>query len=151
MGLFSKQNREPNRHLTQTVIADGADISGELKLTCNIQIDGRVTGSIETDRTVTISATGSVEGSVKAERLVVNGHFRGKVYTKSVEILEDGRLEGEVSAGEFTIQKGGVFLGNSKNVTAEEVVTIDSVTKITASQNNSDKGNDKKGKVEQCA
>lgn len=110
-----------------------------------------MTGSIETDRTVTISATGSVEGSVKAERLVVNGHFRGKVYTKSVEILEDGRLEGEVSASEFTIQKGGVFLGNSKNVTAEEVVTIDSVTKITASQNNSDKGNDKKGKVEQCA
>ncbi|MEF1284368.1 polymer-forming cytoskeletal protein [Vibrio sp. M250220] len=151
MGLFSKQNRESNRHLTQTVIADGADISGELRLTCNIQIDGRVTGSIETDQTVTISATGSVEGSVKADRLVVNGHFRGKVYTKSVEILGDGRLEGEVSSGEFTIQKGGVFLGNSKNVTAEEVVTIDSVKKINASQASKDKRNDNKEAVGQCA
>lgn len=151
MGLFSKQNRESNRHLTQTVIADGADISGELKLTCNIQIDGRVTGSIETDKTVTISSTGSVEGSVKAERLVVNGHFRGKVYTKSVEILGDGRLEGEVSAGEFTIQKGGIFLGNSKNVAVDEVVTIDSVTKITPTQAPKEKLSDSKDKVGQCA
>lgn len=100
---------------------------------------------------MTISATGSVEGSVKAERLVVNGHFRGKVYTKGVEILQDGRLEGEVSAGEFTIQKGGVFLGNSKNVTAEEVVTIDSVKKLTKAPSRSDKISDSKDKVGQCA
>ncbi|MEZ8207953.1 bactofilin family protein [Vibrio bivalvicida] len=127
-------------------MADGAYIEGKLKLTCNIHIDGQVKGSIETDHTVTISATGSVDGSIRSERLVINGRFLGNVYTKSLEILEHGYLEGEVSASEFTIQKGGIFLGNSKNVKSEEVVALDSAKKASKVRS---KAEDKK--VEQCA
>ncbi|NOI57084.1 polymer-forming cytoskeletal family protein [Vibrio coralliilyticus] len=146
MGLLGKQNRESNSHCSQTVIAEGGYIEGQLKLTCNIQIDGQIKGSIETDRSVTISATGSVDGSIRAERLIINGRFLGKVYTKSLEILEHGYLEGEVSATEFTIQKGGVFLGNSKNVSTEEVVNLDAAKKTSKP-----KVKTEQGKVEQCA
>ncbi|MDN3609478.1 bactofilin family protein [Vibrio ostreicida] len=146
MGLLSKTNRESNSDCSQTVIAEGAFIEGQLKLTCNIQIDGQIKGNIETDRTVTISATGAVEGSIKSERLIINGRFTGKVYTKNLEILEHGYLEGEVSASEFTIEKGGVFLGNSKNVVREEVVNLDVTKKTTKARAKADI--DKSG---QCA
>ena len=129
MGLLSKQNRESNGHSSQTVIAEGTFIEGQLKLTCHIQIDGQVKGNIETDRCVTISAAGSVEGAIRCECLIVNGRFLGKVYSKSLQILEHGYLEGEVSATEFTIEKGGVFLGSSKNIKTEEVVPLESVKK----------------------
>ncbi|KJY91901.1 hypothetical protein TW84_07425 [Vibrio neptunius] len=63
-----------------------------------------------------------------------------------MEILEHGYLEGEVSATEFTIQKGGVFLGNSKNVSTEEVVNLDAAKKTSKT-----KAKTEQGKVEQCA
>ncbi|WP_341660592.1 polymer-forming cytoskeletal protein [Vibrio sp.] len=129
MGLLSKQNRESNGHGSQTVIAEGTFIEGQLKLTCHIQIDGQIKGNIETDKCVTISASGLVEGSIRCDCLIVNGRFVGKVYSKSLQILEHGYLEGEVSATEFTIEKGGVFLGSSKNIKTEEVVPLDSVKK----------------------
>lgn len=129
MGLLSKQNRESNGNGSQTVIAEGTFIEGQLKLTCHIQIDGQVKGNIETDQCVTISAAGSVEGSIRCDCLIVNGRFVGKVYSKSLQILESGHLEGEVSATEFTIEKGGVFLGSSRNINAEEVVPLTSVKK----------------------
>ncbi len=78
---------------------------------------------------MTISASGLVEGSIRCDCLIVNGRFVGKVYSKSLQILEHGYLEGEVSATEFTIEKGGVFLGSSKNIKTEEVVPLDSVKK----------------------
>ena len=129
MGLLSKQNRESNGNGSQTVIAEGTFIEGQLKLTCHIQIDGQVKGNIETDKSVTISTSGSIEGAIRCDCLIVNGRFVGKVYSKSLQILEHGYLEGEVSATEFTIEKGGVFLGSSKNIKTEEVVPLDSVKK----------------------
>ena len=78
---------------------------------------------------MTISTSGSIEGAIRCDCLIVNGRFVGKVYSKSLQILEHGYLEGEVSATEFTIEKGGVFLGSSKNIKTEEVVPLDSVKK----------------------
>ncbi|EEX31769.1 hypothetical protein VIC_004719 [Vibrio coralliilyticus ATCC BAA-450] len=51
-----------------------------------------------------------------------------------------------MSATEFTIQKGGVFLGNSKNVSTEEVVNLDAAKKTSKP-----KAKTEQGKVEQCA
>ena len=146
MGLLGKQNRVTNSPCSQTVIAEGTFIEGQLKLACNLHIDGQIKGSVETSNSVTISINGSVEGSIRAEKLIVNGRFVGDVYVKDLEILENGRLEGEVSATDFTIQKGGVFLGSSKNIKIEEVVDLGSVKNVTKAKESA-----KPKKTEQCA
>lgn len=146
MRLLNKQNRESTCSGSQAVIASGAFIEGNLKLTCNIHIDGQVKGDIETDRVVMISGTGSVDGSVRAERIVVNGRFSGSIYSKSIEILENGHIEGEVLSSEFTIQKGGVFLGRSKNIKRDEVIEL--APTVNAKK---ELAKEKPKKVEQCA
>ena len=87
MGLLSKQNRESNGNGSQTVIAEGTFIEGQLKLTCHIQIDGQVKGNIETDKSVTISTSGSIEGAIRCDCLIVNGRYVGKVYSKVYKYL----------------------------------------------------------------
>ncbi|WED23130.1 polymer-forming cytoskeletal protein [Vibrio sp. JC009] len=124
MGLFDKKSGAAGKHHATTVIAEGTVIEGTLNLTGNIQIDGRVKGKINTEKTVTISPSGKVEGAIFADSAIVNGHFDGEIVARNIEILEKGKLQGEISSAEFTIVKGGVFLGNSKTVASEEVVKL---------------------------
>ncbi|WP_181388323.1 bactofilin family protein [Vibrio albus] len=90
-------------------------------LTGNIQIDGKVDGTIRTTKLVTISPSGSVEGKIYADHAIINGQFEGDIYAKNVDVLANGCLKGEVTSAELTIEKGGSFLGISKTVSSDEI------------------------------
>lgn len=124
MGLFNKKRGAAGKHDAPTIIAERAIISGELTLSSNIQVDGKITGVLRTDHNVTISPTGSVEGTIFADNAIINGVFVGDIYAKKIEILSKGELKGDITCAEFIIQKGGQFLGNSKTVSNEEVVNL---------------------------
>ncbi len=126
MGLFDKSSRTTGQLGTTTLIAKGAVLTGEIALTSNIQIDGKITGTLRTDAHVTISPTGHVNGSIFADKAFINGCFEGEIFASSVEILNSGNLKGDVTCTDLTIQKGGLFLGTSKTVSSEDVVTLSS-------------------------
>jgi len=54
---------------------------------------------------------------------VVNGLLKGSCYAKTVVIMSRGRIEGEVFATEFSIEKGGVFIGNSHQIEEPQLPT----------------------------
>lgn len=124
MGLFDKNSATTSKPSATTIIAEGASISGELILTGNIQVDGLVKGTLRTVANVTISPTGMVDGTIFADKAIINGCFEGEVFSKNVAILSNGNLKGEVTSTDFTIEKGGLFLGVSKTVTNDEVVNL---------------------------
>ncbi|MGJ7093451.1 bactofilin family protein [Vibrio hannami] len=124
MGLFNKERGKSSKHHNTTIIAEGAKIAGELTLSGNIQVDGVLTGKLQTEKLVTISPSGRIEGEIYAEKAIINGHFEGEVFARNIEILANGNLKGEVTSSELIIHKGGVFLGNSKTVTGEEVINL---------------------------
>ncbi|MDG3088061.1 polymer-forming cytoskeletal protein [Vibrio hannami] len=66
-----------------------------------------------------------MEGEIYAEKAIINGHFEGEVFARNIEILANGKPpKGEVTSSELIIHKGGVFLGNPKTVTGEEVINL---------------------------
>lgn len=87
-------------------------------------MDGVIIGTIRTEHDVTISPTGFIEGTIFANNAVINGGFEGDIFAKNIEILSKGNLKGNVTCSEFTIQKGGLFLGTSETVSNEEVITL---------------------------
>ena len=131
MGFGGKSDKKMVSSGAVTVIADGSSIEGQFKLASNIHIDGKVKGDIETEFTVTISASGSVDGVIKADRLIVSGVFTGNVESNSVEILENGLIKGEVSTRAFVISKGGSFLGSSKKAVSKDTASLDSIKKVS--------------------
>lgn len=83
----------------------------------SLHIDGRVEGVIDSEYDVSIGITGHVTGLVKARSIVLSGVLDGKVACERIDILEKGRLIGELISGEFTVETGGKFIGQSHEMT----------------------------------
>ncbi|WP_238696332.1 polymer-forming cytoskeletal protein [Thiomicrorhabdus sediminis] len=82
-----------------------------------LHIDGRVEGIIDSEFDVSIGRTGQIKGLVKARSIVLSGVLDGKVACERLEILQTGKLIGEVISGEFTVETGGKFIGQSHEMT----------------------------------
>ena len=84
-----------------TVIGQGTVITGDLQFSGGLHLDGEVKGNVkgdgETRATLTISEQGRVEGDVRVENLILNGHIVGDVYaSERVELAANARVSGTV-------------------------------------------------------
>lgn len=84
-----------------------------MELTCKLYIDGELEGEINSQKEVNIGKNGLVKGSVKAQRLVVQGYIEGNIDATRVEIKAAGHVKGEISSSELIIESKGIFEGNS--------------------------------------
>lgn len=129
MSLFSKAPAQVThtQNRSATVISQGCNITGQLQLDCDIQIDGTVTGNIRTDRTVSISQTGYVNGDIFATKLIIKGKAEGAFYAAHVEILQAGDVQGVIHSDDLSIEQGGRFVGETrpfKDVTTSDVTPL---------------------------
>lgn len=132
MGFFDRQNRDAGQSSATTLIAEGCNINGHLKVANKLQIDGNVDGQIEADSQVTISKSGLVSGEIHTDRLIVNGNFEGVCHATHIEILSCGRVNGTIYSDNLSIEPGGKFTGvtNPSEGTDNEQQTLDLVDKI---------------------
>ncbi|WP_405261082.1 polymer-forming cytoskeletal protein [Erwinia sp. AnSW2-5] len=106
----------------ETLISIGTVLRGEITNENNISINGVVEGDLTSQKIAQIGKEGQVIGTVRSVKLVVNGLLKGSCYAKTVIIMSRGRIEGEVFATEFSIEKGGVFIGNSHQIEESQLV-----------------------------
>lgn len=97
----------------ETTISSGTLLRGEITNENNITINGIIEGDITSQKVTQVGKEGQIIGKVKSQKLIVNGLLKGSCYAQMVIIMSRGRIEGEVHAGEFSIEKGGVFIGSS--------------------------------------
>lgn len=102
-----------SNNIKETTISPGTMLRGEITNENNITISGEVEGDITSKKVTQIGKEGRVVGKVTSFKLIVNGLLKGCCYAKTVVIMSRGRIEGDVYASEFSIEKGGVFIGNS--------------------------------------
>ncbi|QCU89745.1 polymer-forming cytoskeletal protein [Thiomicrorhabdus sediminis] len=118
MGIFNSKRRHNGKEGGKTIVSEGCFISGEMtELKGPLHIDGRVEGIIDSEFDVSIGRTGQIKGLVKARSIVLSGVLDGKVACERLEILQTGKLIGEVISGEFTVETGGKFIGQSHEMT----------------------------------
>jgi cytoskeletal protein CcmA (bactofilin family) len=116
MAIFSNSDSELKSNQTDsstTIITAGARIKGEIKLECNLYIDGELDGEIHSKKEVNIGKNGRVSGVINTHRLVVQGLVEGTVNADRVEIKAAGHVKGEISSLELVIESKGIFEGNS--------------------------------------
>lgn len=124
MGLFGKTGKSRRRAGGTTIIATGTTLSGDLKPEGSLHIDGKIEGQVVTESDVSIGADGSFEGEIKAHRMVVSGFARGRIECDSLEIVDKGRVLGEVASRAFIIEPGGQFVGESRSTDEEAVAAL---------------------------
>lgn len=114
--LASLESRQP------TVISKEARLTGDIDLSGNLQIWGKITGQIKArSGTVSIMQSGVVDGDIIAETLLIDGVLSGTCSVEQLEILEHGELNGICRASNFSIRKGGIFIGQSEPYVAPAV------------------------------
>lgn len=119
----------------ETAISIGTVLRGEITNENNISINGVVEGDLTSQKVTQIGKEGKVIGTVKSVKLVVNGLLKGSCYAKTVVIMSRGRIEGEVFASEFSIEKGGVFIGNSHQIEEPQLSSDKKEKKLTVAAN----------------
>ncbi|RFA31023.1 hypothetical protein CAI21_03360 [Alkalilimnicola ehrlichii] len=115
MGFLRKRNDGENVNLGTTVISQGTKFVGELTLDAKLHIDGHFEGNVTSSNDVSIGSTGHFEGTIVAKNMLVSGYARGKFECDCLEIIETGRVFGDVVSEDFVIESGGRFVGGSRS------------------------------------
>jgi cytoskeletal protein CcmA (bactofilin family) len=67
----------------QTLVEEGTELKGTLKSTCQVVVNGKIDGQIEAPA-LTVTATGTVLGSVRAQKLRSDGTLAGDIDAEDV-------------------------------------------------------------------
>ena len=94
MAFFADRRKKikPKKISSATIITACMEITGNLKGTDTIHIDGKVVGDISVENTLVIGRTGVVIGNVKDKNAIINGELQGSLTCDSLEVMKTGRL-----------------------------------------------------------
>ncbi len=96
-------------------LAEGTEISGEIRFRDVLRVDGKITGKVISERELVVGESGVVDAEIEVGVLSVSGKVTGKIHVKEkVEIHPTGRVVGDLSIEkpQLVIREGGVFEGN---------------------------------------
>lgn len=90
----------------------GVECIGEIWYEGNVQIDGRLEGTIHTKGTLVIGDRAVVKAKIEAGTVICKGKIQGDVVAKeSIKLLSPGLIDGTMSAPRLSVEIGGVFNG----------------------------------------
>jgi cytoskeletal protein CcmA (bactofilin family) len=95
-----------------TIIGESILISGSLNGDEDLTVRGRVEGTLTLTKTLLVEPTGIVKAEVQVKNCVIAGAVVGNVTaTESVEITNQGRMVGDITAPRVIIVDGASFRG----------------------------------------
>jgi cytoskeletal protein CcmA (bactofilin family) len=120
VAIFGKDGAKQGSHNGSTIISAGTKLAGDLCLSDDLHVDGRIEGDIDSTADVVVGADGQVEGLIEASSVIVSGQVEGSIRARRLEIIAGGSVTGDVHTAEFVIEPGGRFSGSSENLSDEE-------------------------------
>ena len=102
---------------TTSLLSKEVKIEGDIQGNEDLQVDGRLKGSIKIAGNITVGPTGLVEADVVADNVIVQGQITGNVLArKQLQIQSSGKLLGDCMAQTIDIKEGALFEGRSKMI-----------------------------------
>ncbi len=102
---------------TTSLLSKEVKIEGDIQGNENLQIEGKLIGSIKLAGDIYVGPTGIVEADVEADNVVIQGQVSGNVTArKQLQIQSSGKLLGDCTAQSIDIREGALFEGRSKMI-----------------------------------
>ena len=97
-----------------TLLGRGTSFEGKLTFEGTVRIDGKLKGEIFSDDTLIIGEGAYVEAEIDIGEVIIQGTLVGNVRAKrGIEVLNPGRVKGDLHTPSLMIEKGVVFEGRS--------------------------------------
>lgn len=94
-----------------SVLSADLHVTGNMKTTGDIQVEGTVEGDIRA-HLLTIGESATIKGEVIADDVVVNGRIVGRVRGLKVRLTSSARVEGDIIHKTIAIESGAHFEGS---------------------------------------
>ncbi|MEM1431068.1 MAG: polymer-forming cytoskeletal protein [Pseudomonadota bacterium] len=94
-----------------SVLSSDLTITGNLKTTGDIQVEGTVEGDIRA-HLLTVGEGATIRGECTADDVVVNGRIVGRVRGLKVRLTSTARVEGDIIHKTIAIESGAHFEGS---------------------------------------
>lgn len=95
------------------LISQGTEITGDVKSSGDIRIDGVLNGNLITKGKVVIGPTGRIKGEVECKNSEVSGLIEGKItVSQLLNLKASSKINGTIVTGKLSIEPGAVFTGN---------------------------------------
>jgi len=109
-----KLGRRPRSDDFKGFLDDGTSLTGELRFSGTLRVDGNIHGSIATDDVLIVGEKASVHADIRAGEVQIFGTVFGNVdSTRRIEVFPTGKLKGDVRTPQLIIDEGGTFEGRS--------------------------------------
>jgi cytoskeletal protein CcmA (bactofilin family) len=96
------------------VLASGIEITGSIRFSNDMIIDGKIDGEIISEKgRVTIGENALIKGNVTAGDVKVFGKVEGKITSERCELKAKSRLDGDIKAKMFSMEEGAQLSGRT--------------------------------------
>jgi cytoskeletal protein CcmA (bactofilin family) len=111
--MFSRDSRPPR---IDTLIGKGARVQGDIDYEGGMHLDGAITGNVRSDpgpeSSLSVSETGSIEGSVEVPNVMLEGQVKGDIRARERVVLgAKARVQGDVYYGVIEMTLGAQIMG----------------------------------------
>ncbi len=91
----------------------GSHLHGELRFEASFRVDGKLTGSVDSEGDLIVGEAGEVDGEVRAGQVFVSGTVRGTIHAlRRVQIAASGKVFAEIDTPSLVIEDGATFEGH---------------------------------------
>jgi len=97
-----KQKSSAPKRKEITFIAKEIEIQGDFKGSGAIQIEGIVEGDISVP-SVVVGEHGTINGTIRATNVIVNGTLNGKIFCDNLEVMPNGEIFNTVNVNKLII------------------------------------------------
>lgn len=109
--MLKKQTEQTNSKIS-SIIGSDMIVEGNIKAKDAIRVEGSVTGNIETEGSLVISATGKVKGNLRGNSIVIGGTLEGDlVCGGKTEVISTGKVFGNMHTKGLIVDENAVFQG----------------------------------------
>ena len=125
--MFANRRKKPFIPATRlaTLVAEGVEISGDVRFTEGMRIDGRVEGDVTghaaegSASLLVLSAAGRIAGSVRCTDAVINGTVEGDLDVEHrLELQSEARVTGTIRYRQLQMDVGAGVTGQLVKVEA---------------------------------
>ncbi len=100
---------------TINLIANGTQVTGDIKSDSGIRIDGHLKGKMNIKGKVVIGNTGLVDGDINCKQIEVSGQVNGNIHAgELVNLKSSAKINGEIVTRKLAIEPGAVFTGTCR-------------------------------------
>jgi cytoskeletal protein CcmA (bactofilin family) len=97
----------------ETIIGPNAYIRGDIQSDGGVRVDGVFEGSIDITGNLIIGEGAKIVADIKANNVSISGAIKGNVNGNMVEILETGRVWGDLTINSLLLNEGAYLRGQT--------------------------------------